>query len=196
MNWLTARLAQLHYFGDIAQGELDTPEPGLHILPYARIYEALRGIDVIIDADSSLDPYFLLAEDVESASARAGRATAVNAQAPPPLNFTLALDDGKGTVLYLPEDQLPAEDLQLFVFVDQRISRVRSSGEFGESYARLLITDIQPLPRCSDGPCQVWGQACGEGCECRKREVTGAVSSRLPEHFISGPGHTYTLVCE
>jgi len=196
MNWLTAQLAQLHYFGDLAQGGLDAPEPGLRILPYVGVYEALRGIDVSIDADSSLDPYFLLAEDVEFASARAGRAVAVSAQMPLPPTFTLALDDGKGTVLYLPEDQLPTEDLQLFVFVDQRISRVRSGGEFGESYARPFITNIQPLLFCSDGPCQVWGQACGEGCECRKREVTDAVYSRLPEHFISGPGHTYTLVCE
>ena len=196
MNWLTAQLARLHYFGDVAQGGLDAPEPGLRILPYTRIYEALRGIDVSIEADGSLDPYFLMAEQVEFAAARAGRATAVGSERPLPTTYTLALDDGKGTVLYVPDDQLPEEDLQLFAFINDRISRVRSSGDFGASYARLSIISPQPLLRCSDGPCQVWGQACGEGCECRKYEVADQVSSRLPEHFISGPGHTYTLVCE
>lgn len=196
MNWLTAQLARLQYFGDLAQGALDALEPGLRILPYARVHEALNGINVSIDTYSPSDPYFLLAERVESASARAGRAAAISAERPLPPTFTLALDDGKGTVLYLPEDHLPAEELQLFVFLDQRISRVRLSGEFSDSYARPVITNIQPLLRCSDGPCQVWGQGCGKGCECQKREVTDAVSSRLPEHFISGPGHTYTLVCE
>jgi hypothetical protein len=196
MNWLTASLARLHYFGDLARDGFDTPERGLRLLQYGSVRDALRSLDVGIDAEVSLDPYFLLAEDAEQAAVRAGRATPAGRGRPFPPAFTLALDDGKGTVLYLPEDNLPTQDLQLFDLIDQRISRIHADGSLGETIAQIYRVNAQPPGRCTDGPCEVWGQACGDGCECQKYEVTDALPSALPAHFISGPGHAYTLVCE
>ena len=196
MNWMTTHLAGLHYFGDLAREGLDTPEPGLQLLPYTSVQDALRSLGVTIDSGVLLDPYFLFAENTESAAARAGRATPAGHDRPPPSTFTLALDDGKGTVLYLPEDDSPTKDLQLFSLVDQRISRIRASGELGETAARLDTVSAQPLMSCSDGPCRAWGEACGDGCECNLYEVSNSLSPALPSHFTSGPGHSYTLVCE
>lgn len=196
MNWLTTHLARLHYFGDLAHNSFDTPEPGLRFLQYASIRDALRSLDVGIDSEVSLDPYFLLLEDVESAAVRARRATPAGRGGSLPPAFTLALDDGKGMVLYLPEDNLSTQDLQLFGLTDQRISRIHADGRLGETYAQIYAVNAQPPGHCSDGPCVVWGQACGDGCVCQKYEVDSALSSALPVHFISGPGHTYTLVCE
>jgi hypothetical protein len=196
MNWMTTQLAGLHYFGDLASDSLDTPEPGLHVVRYTSVRDTLRSLDVTIDSEVSLDPYFLFVEDAESAATRAERATPAGRGGPQPSIFTLALDDGKGTVLYLPEDDSPTQDLQLFSLVDQRISRINASGGLGATYAQLDTVNAQPLIHCSDGPCQAWGEACGDGCECNLYEVSEAFSSALPAHFTAGPGHTYTLVCE
>jgi hypothetical protein len=197
MNWLTTQLARLQRFGDLATDSFDVAQTELRRLRYASAQDALRSLDVSIDSKVPLEPYFILVENVESAVVRAERATPASPGRPLPLAFTLALDDGKGTVLYLPEDNLPTQSLQLFDLVDQRISRIRADGTFDETHAQIYTVNAQPPSRCSDGPCQEWGEACGGGCECQKREVAGSIlASVLPTHFISGPGHTYTLVCE
>jgi len=197
MNWLTPQLARLQYFGDLTPDSFDIPQTGLQRLRYGSVQDALRSLGVSIGSEIPLDSYFLLIEKAESASARAEHAKPADDGRLLPLAFTLALDDGNGTVLYLPEDNLPTQALQFFDLVDQRISRIRADGGLSETYAQINTVNAQQPVRCSDGPCQEWGEACGSGCECRKYEVAGsALSSVLPAHFISGPGHTYTLVCE
>jgi hypothetical protein len=193
---MTTQLAGLHYFGDLASDSLDTPEPGLHLVRYTSVRDTLRSLDVTIDSEVSLDPYFLFVEDAESAATRVERATPADRGRAQPSIFTLALDDGKGTILYLPEDDSPTQDLQLFSLVDQHIARIRAGGRLEATYAQLDTVNVQTPIRCSDGPCQDWGEACGDGCECNLYEVSDALSSALPAHFIQGPGNAYTLVCE
>jgi hypothetical protein len=63
----TTQLAGLHYFGDLASDSLDAPEPGLHLVRYTSVRDALRSLDVTIDSEFSLDPYFLFQNRATSA---------------------------------------------------------------------------------------------------------------------------------
>jgi hypothetical protein len=75
----------------------------LGLVSYGLLRETLGASRLSIDGDFSLDQGFLLAEDATSAAERASGALAADREVQPPATFTLAIDDGAGTVVYLPE---------------------------------------------------------------------------------------------
>jgi hypothetical protein len=197
MNWLTSRLSELNTFSDLARSRVPTPDPNLGLVPFSLVRGVLSNYQLNIESEFSLDQYFLLVEDAGSAAVRAAQALSAPPDVALPPTFTRALDDGEGTVLYLPDGLRQTTDFQLFGIIGQQFSRVRASGQFDEQSASLRDFDPPRQASCSDGPCAVWGTACGDDCVCMKFEVERdqhAVAS-LPSRFLSGGGHTYELRC-
>lgn len=197
MNWLTSRLSELNAFSDLARNRLPAPDPGLGRVPFSAVREVLSDYRITAEADLSLDLYFLLVEDAGPAAARAGRALPAPPDIQLPPTFTRALDDGAGTVLYLPDGLRQSADFQLFSITGQQFSRIRIRGQMDERSARLQGFEPSGQARCPDGPCAVWGGSCGNDCICMKFEVDRdhLAIETLPSHFLRGRGHTYELRC-
>jgi hypothetical protein len=200
MNWLTDQLAQesliIPGLARMARVERD---PGLRLVHFGDVVAAMAPFDRggVWWRRRVLTNSFLLVEDEEAAQNRLDAA----ADAAEPLTshpFTLAVADGSGTVLYLPEDtELPAS-LQLFVENGPRLTRVRALGAFGSTYAVLEAVDAVELDtRCTDGPCSVWGAGCGDGCRCEKQEQIAETGSAAIGSLAArfGPGRVYGLKC-
>jgi hypothetical protein len=196
VNWLTSQVSELTSFADLAGRGLSTPDPTLRQVPYDAVREILGSRSLVIDGDFSLDQGFLLAEDARSAAERAARAVTADPGMAPPPTFTLALDDGAGTVVYLPEGLRHSADLQLFTFAGERLSRFRVRGRFDARSARMSRLEGVAPTACPDGPCVDWGQVCGAGCICNKFEVDEQLASIdvAPQFRLRG-GHTYELRC-
>jgi hypothetical protein len=197
VNWLTSRLSELNAFSDLARNRLPTPDPTLGLIPFGVVLEALSNYRLTIEGEFSLDPYFLLVEDAGPAAARAARALPAGPGIELPPTFTRALDDGAGTVLYLPDGLRQAADVQLFSIRAQQFSRVRVRGQLDLQSARLRGLDPPLKTPCADGPCADWGAVCGDDCECMKFEVERDYLAMvsLPSRFLTGPGRTYELRC-
>jgi hypothetical protein len=196
MNWLTSRLSELNSFSNLARNRLLGPDPSLGLIPFSAVREVLSNYPITTEGDLSLDPYFLLVEDADQAAARAARALPARPDIQLPPTFTRALDDGAGTVLYLPDGLRGSADLQLFGITGQQFSRIRVRGRLDERSARLQDFEPSRQALCSDGPCAAWGEACGNDCQCMKFEVDRDrhAMEALPSHFLTG-GRTYELRC-
>lgn len=199
MNWLTLRLSELNAFSDLARSRLITFDPSLRLVPFSVVREALGNYRLTIEGGFALDRYFLLAEDTESATARAASAVSAPAGVELPSTFTRALDDGSGTVLYLPDGLRRSPDFQLFSVAGQGLSRVRVRGQLDDQSALLHTFEPPARVPCSDGPCPKWREICGnrDRCICMKFEDQrdSFAMSVLPKRFVLGPGRTYELRC-
>lgn len=197
MNWLTLRLSELNNFSYLARNRIPTPDPGLGLLPFNLIQEALSDYRLTIEGDFVLDSSFLLTEDAESAAARADNALAAPPEIDLPPLFTRALDDDEGNVLYLPDGLRRATDVQLFSIVDNRVSRIRASGQLDQGPPRLRSLEPPRMTSCPDGPCPNWGDSCGAECQCMKFEIYSdhLAMSSLPSRFLAGRGRAYELKC-
>jgi hypothetical protein len=198
MNWLTTQVDRRRIgIGRLEPLALEQRGTSLRVVPYQQLLTILSAR--MGDSDGRDRPLveggFALLEDAVIARARHELAEA--SWAPPPDLFTMAIDDGSGSVLYLPQDtDTGSETLQLFMFspwegsglsrtTGPRLARLRGSGSFSDEYAIVETVEVVEPGACSDGPCAEWGEGCGEGCRCHRFE--------LPTP--SEGGRVYGLVC-
>lgn len=198
MNWLTTQMARLQSFGELHGNASDVAGSNLRRLWLKYLGEALRGIGVELELANipdgirwQLDNSHLFTEDALGAERRIDRAQAIsfdNLKTEEVLLFTIALSDGQGTVLYLPDDtNSENEDVQLFSVDDHgHISRWHLTGNLTPSSAYLTNARLaEHIGACSDGPCLEVNQGCGGRCvccKCRPEEVgtKGRFSWRKP----------------
>jgi hypothetical protein len=172
---------------------------GLRTIGAPGILGDLRSLHVTVEEGGlDLSNYFLFMADGITAAGWRDDARPASPRQERPAEFTLALDDGYGAVVYLPDDIDPSPTLQLFGFVDDGVARVQAVGEFYNSTARLSHWVEFPLrDLCRPGPCPTPG--CPEGCDCVKTDPAVAMGearlAALPPHYVSGPGHVYVDCC-
>lgn len=188
MNWLTARFAEFESFRDLYDNSSQFSNSPMRQLPLKYLQDALRssGVEVTFDRvqEQSHNAY-LYVEDEISATRRIERARPTyigDERGIEPLRFTTAINDGRGAVLYLPDDDTDDLDIQLFAAGRlERIARLQLSGEITPSSADLSRARLVAPEVCSDGPCADWGEECGgDGCRCHKfPDVEPRVRGRL-----------------
>jgi hypothetical protein len=198
VNWLTERLADLPSLDGLARLGSQWRN-GLRTIDAGDVFSEVRSLDVTV-AEGGLDlsDYFLFIADGPTAAGWRDGARPASPRQARPADFTVALDDGYGTVVYLPDDIDPSPTLQLFGFVDGGVTRVRVAGEFDSSTARLSDWVESPLrDLCRPGPCPM--PECPEGCDCVKTDPGATVGearlAALPPRYFSGPGYVYTYCC-
>ena len=199
MNWLTEQLALGSLtIPNLARAARTGREPGHRLVRFDDVVGAMAPFRAagVWWKRRALTTSFLLVEDEEAAQDRLDAAIDAD-EALTSGTFTLAVGDGSGNVLYLPEDAERPASLQLFVEDGTRLTRVRALGSFGPEYAVLEAVDtVEPSTRCADGPCSVWGADCGSGCRCEKQEIVETGSApivSLAARF--GAGRVYALKC-
>lgn len=198
VNWLTERVAQIPSFGGLAS-RASRWRSGLNTVDVDAVLNELLPLGVAVDAgDVDLTETVLLVAD---AAAAADRRRGVRPAVPgrtPPADFTVALDDGFGTVVYLPDDVDESMSLQLFTVVHGPVVRRVATGLFDGSTARLL-DQFEPELRglCSDGPCP--DPECPDGCDCVTEDVTDTLGAprlaALPPRYTADLGRVYVDCC-
>lgn len=177
MNWLTSRMVELSSFGSFYENAQSFGATSMRLLPFGYIEDVLSGIGVRMNfgPDIETSGFHLYTEDYSSPGARPDLAPLASISTPiadPLLWFTTVLDDGQGTNLYLPDDDIDDQNIQFFTRDrQQRTGRVYLTGELSPASARL--TDIRQQDtrpgECRDGYCnERVGNACGVRCHCRE----------------------------
>lgn len=188
MNWLTSQIDEMPPFASLSsQGAVGLQRVDVSRLTLARgrfSYEA----DISPFEQELLREGFAL---VESEAAANNRLDVAEYGDDLPDSFSLAINDGSGAVLYLPETSNDdKQSLQLFISEGGQVGRLRAEGDFTRPRPHIeRVTTVPPDGICADGPCGDWGSDCGSGCVCRKFEIPP--KSRLAR----GRGRRYALRC-
>jgi hypothetical protein len=198
VNWLTERVAELPSFGGLTR-RASRWRSGLSTVDASAVLDEVLplGVTVEIGGVDLTDTVLLVADAAEAAERRRGVGSAVRGHTPPP-DFTVALDDGSGTVVYLPDDVDESMSLQLFTVRYGSVVRRVVTGVFDGSTA-LLLGQVEAELRglCSDGPCP--DPNCPDGCECVTEDVTDTLGrsrlAALPPRYTAGPGRVYVDCC-
>lgn len=178
MNWLTGRVEEFGTLGLLAEVAERSADSTLRLLPYDALMEILH-LEVQVDDQGreQLGAAFALLEDADSAGRRIAQAVETRVLSG---LYTLALLDGSGGALYLPEDGATGSaTLQLFSLPAPRdgLTRVRAHGSFVGPSAVLDQVEVVGGGACPDGPCATvedWGRPCGGGCVCTKSRCRAA----------------------
>jgi hypothetical protein len=192
VNWLTERIKDMGrgmggFAYRLSRDHLPSPEGGLRTVPAREAFDATR-LQVLGEARKAADQAYLLLEDEGAAERRIGELPELTEPSPEtgmvgPIDYTIAVPAGLGTVVYLPDDHRDGQDVQAFFEVEPGVAgRARFTGDLSSHFGgTVAAVSIQPPTHCGDGPCDT-DQDCHGCTECRCATWNGG-SSEFVHHL-------------